>query len=314
MPSYWRVAPRFWTDPAMRRADDDTRMLALYLLTCPHRNVIGLFWLPKTYMCADLGWDAKRLGKPFGQLLSAGFHAYDEEAEVTLIRNALKYQAPENDNQVVAAIRHLEDLPATFLASEFRGLAERFCERLAKALPDGFGQPLPDPTTPTTATPPATDQTVVHGEVEPTTPVVEQARPIDDITHVFRTWQEATRKHRAQLDPKRRRRIKAALAQYPLQDVLDAVRGWQHSPHHCGQNNTATVYNDLDLLLRDAEHLERFRDLWRDGPAPVVSKQTAQAIRTSQAMRARAEEVNRDVRGMGRLGGQAQRGLPQTAD
>ena len=94
-------------------------------------------------------------------------------------------------------------------------------------------------------------------------PVVEQARPIDDTTAVFQAWQEAARKPRSRLDDKRRRRIKAALKHYPLEDVLDAVRGWQCSPHHCGQNPQRTVYNDLDLLLRDSAHIENFRDLWR---------------------------------------------------
>ena len=110
--------------------------------------------------------------------------------------------------------------------------------------------------------------------------IVEQARPIDDITAVFVAWQEATRKHRARLDPKRRRRIREALKHYPLADVLDAVQGWQHSPHHIGQNPSGAVYNDLDLLLRDAEHLEKFRDLWRDGPPVALGKATQQAKTT----------------------------------
>jgi hypothetical protein len=108
--------------------------------------------------------------------------------------------------------------------------------------------------------------------------IVEQARPIDDVTHVFQVWQEATRKHRARLDDKRRRRIRQALQHYPLQDVLDAVQGWQHSPHHTGQNNSGAVYNDLDLLLRDAEHLEKFRDLQRDGPPAAYSRPTTQLL------------------------------------
>jgi hypothetical protein len=144
--------------------------------------------------------------------------------------------------------------------------------------------------------------------------VVEQARPIDDTTAVFNAWKEATRKHRAQLDPKRRRRIKAALAQYPLQDVLDAVQGWQHSPHHCGQNSTGTVYNDLDLLLRDAEHLEKFRDLQRDGPPAVMGKATAQAKATYDQMRAWAGGDSGDQAGVGRDRSEAQRELPRPAD
>jgi hypothetical protein len=315
MPSYWRMSPRFWTDPIVRRGSDDGRLLAAYILTCPHRNVMGLFWLPRAYICADLGWDAERLAKPFGELLTARFIVYDEDAEVVLIRNALKYQSPENDNQVTAAIRHIEDLPSTFLASEFRRLAERFCIRLWKALPEGFGQPMPDPTAPTTTTASATDNTVADGQAPERTDPVAQARPIDDTVAIFQAWQEAARKPRARLDDKRRRIIKRALQHYPVDDLLDTVRGWRHSPHHCGQNDTGTVYNDLELLLRDSAHIERFRDLQRDGPSPVLGKATAKALQTRAAMRARREVMN-GADDVGRVVGSshpAERGLPPPA-
>lgn len=83
---------------------------------------------------------------------------------------------------------------------------------------------------------------------------------------VFEAWVEATgRTDRTVLSPKRDRLIRRALADYPIDDVLDAVRGWRNSPHHCGQNDRGTTYNALELLLRDAEHIEQFRDLERRG-------------------------------------------------
>lgn len=106
----------------------------------------------------------------------------------------------------------------------------------------------------------------------PASQAVPQAAPVD---RVFAAWQESAGKPRAKLDPKRRKVIQAALRQYPLDDVLDAVRGWRHSPHHRGENDRRTVYNDLSLLLRDAARIEQFRDLERDGPpavAPSVPK------------------------------------------
>lgn len=81
---------------------------------------------------------------------------------------------------------------------------------------------------------------------------------------VFNAWIEATeRTERTVLSPKRRRLIRQALAQYPLDDVLDAVRGWKFSGFHCGDNRERKVYNEIELLLRDAEHIEQFRDYAR---------------------------------------------------
>lgn len=112
---------------------------------------------------------------------------------------------------------------------------------------------------------------------------------------VFAAWQEATGKHRAKLDDKRRRIITRALKDFPLDDVLDAARGWRHSPHHRGENERHTVYNELDLLLRDAAHIEQFRDLERDGP-PVVAGTAARPKSMSALDEAMATVAARGAR------------------
>jgi hypothetical protein len=87
---------------------------------------------------------------------------------------------------------------------------------------------------------------------------------------VFDAWIEATGKTGATVfSDKRRRVIRNALRDYPVEDLLDAVCGWRNSSHHRGENTTGTVYNDLELLLRDAAHIERFRDLNRNGNGQV---------------------------------------------
>ena len=112
--------------------------------------------------------------------------------------------------------------------------------------------------------------------ISPLFPSPPPAAP-DNVAAVFAAWLEATsRSNRTVLDAKRRALITKALAAYPLEDVLAAVRGWKHSAHHRGDNDTGTVYNDLGLLLRDAEHLERFRDL-ANGPCQPGRKANGRA-------------------------------------
>jgi hypothetical protein len=107
-------------------------------------------------------------------------------------------------------------------------------------------------------------------------PYLDGSRPIDPLTQeellttpvdlVFSAWLTSTKKTaRTVLDSKRRSLITAALRTHPLDDVLDAVRGWENSPHHRGENAERKVWNDLGLLLRDAGKIEQFRDLAR-GP------------------------------------------------
>ena len=94
----------------------------------------------------------------------------------------------------------------------------------------------------------------------------EQNREVvDEVRLVFDTWVEATGKHttRTKMDDKRRRLISRALKDHPVEDVLDAVVGWRSDPFYRGENDRGRAFNDLGLLLRDAEHIERFRDLAR---------------------------------------------------
>ena len=88
----------------------------------------------------------------------------------------------------------------------------------------------------------------------------------DVIKLVFDKWIEATEKHptRTKLDEKRRSIIRNALKAHSVEDVCDAVVGWKREPFYCGQNDRKTVYNSLKMLLRDADQIEKFRDLERE--------------------------------------------------
>lgn len=119
-------------------------------------------------------------------------------------------------------------------------------------------------------------------------PYVNGSRPPDPLTHrpedqlppvesVFAAWLVSTKRTgRTVLDSKRRATISAALRTHPLEDVLDAVRGWENSPHHRGENAERKVWNDLGLLLRNAEKIEQFRDLAR---GPRITARPANGFR-----------------------------------
>ena len=61
MRDYGKVHTSFWTSDSIRELSEDARMLALYLLTCPHATIAGVFRLPDGYACEDLQWSAETL-------------------------------------------------------------------------------------------------------------------------------------------------------------------------------------------------------------------------------------------------------------
>lgn len=153
---YYRVTPRFWTRAEQKGWSDDVKLLALYLLTGPHRTTEGMFRLPKKYAQADLEWSPQRFGERLHDLVDDGFCLYDEQAQVVLLTGALKYQACANENMAKAAVRRLAELPRTWLEPHFRWLVEQYDEHLAKQLPEGFPEPqaLPQAPSPGESSPP----------------------------------------------------------------------------------------------------------------------------------------------------------------
>lgn len=159
-PRYYRVCPRFWKDERVLSWSDDQKLLALHILTSPHRNPEGIFNLPLSYIAADMKWTRSKVQKAIDRLIADGFILFDHKTELMLIRNALKYQVPENPNQAESVMRRVKELPSSPLLQEFLELANQhcyrkgagsaaqaFCVRLAEVLAQRLPQELSEPLT-----------------------------------------------------------------------------------------------------------------------------------------------------------------------
>ena len=138
MARYYPVSPLFWMDDKIGQLDDQGKILALYLLTCEHRNLEGLFRLPYAYIQADLAWDEQTVRDEMARLIELGFIAYDEAARVVFLPKALKYHEPKAPKQVQGAINALQQVPDTTLWPMFQEAAAMF----APALSTAIGTPL----------------------------------------------------------------------------------------------------------------------------------------------------------------------------
>lgn len=134
MARYYPISPLFWSDSKVRAWGPEEKMLALYLLTCEHRNLEGLYRLPVPYIEADLAWDRVYLTDAMDRLETDGFLAYDEESQVILIRKALKYHQPQSEKQIQGAVNALQQVPDTHLWSEFVKAAEQYAPALHNAI------------------------------------------------------------------------------------------------------------------------------------------------------------------------------------
>jgi hypothetical protein len=87
------------------------------------------------------------------------------------------------------------------------------------------------------------------------------AGPDADVVTVFEFWLETLRnksKNRVILSDKRRKKIEKAVKLYGVDDCKKAILGCSLSAFHMGHNGTGMKYDDIELILRDPEHVERF--------------------------------------------------------
>ena len=80
----------------------------------------------------------------------------------------------------------------------------------------------------------------------------------DEIKEVFDFWVMTFKKRVSVLDQKRSITIGNAIYLFGKENCKDAIRGCTYSDFHMGRNTARKVYNEIELILRDAEHVERF--------------------------------------------------------
>lgn len=88
-----------------------------------------------------------------------------------------------------------------------------------------------------------------------------------DIQKVFDHWVAVCRPtHRVPLvlSEKRRTKIADAIRLYGVETCLQAIEGITYSDFHMGANRDGKKYDEIELILRDAKHIEQFAELYHD--------------------------------------------------
>lgn len=93
------------------------------------------------------------------------------------------------------------------------------------------------------------------------------------ITQLFEYWQRTMNHPCAKLDKKRKRAIDLALKlNYTVSELKKAIDGCKNTPYNMGKNDSGQVYDDISLIFRDAEHIERFINNANNSPNEMEIK------------------------------------------
>jgi len=134
MNGYAKVEPTFWigeTGKALRKAGVEAQIVALYLLTNPHANPLGLYYCPVMFVAHETGLGMEGALKGLRRGFEGGFCSYDEASEMVWVYEMARYQIADSlkagDNRTKWIQGEYDSLPGNpFLKPFFDKYAEAF--------------------------------------------------------------------------------------------------------------------------------------------------------------------------------------------
>ena len=125
MRDYAKVLPSFWIGQSGKklRGNMEAQLLALYLMTSPHANMIGVYHCPILYMAHETGMSQEGASKALASLIEAGFCHYEEASETVFVVRMAAYQIDEalkpNDKRVIGVIKDWQNIDSDDIRSRF---------------------------------------------------------------------------------------------------------------------------------------------------------------------------------------------------
>lgn len=142
MRDYAKVAPQFWTGETgkkLRAAGPETVIVAMYLMTSPHANMIGLYYLPMVYLLHETGLPIEGASKGLARAIEAHFCQYDDASEMVWVIEMARFQIADaldaKDKRCKGIENELAKVPDSLMR---RGFYAKYGK--AFNLPESFGK------------------------------------------------------------------------------------------------------------------------------------------------------------------------------
>jgi len=134
MRDYAKVGPQFWsgrTGRALKKEGPEAVIVAMYLMTCQHATMLGLYYLNPSYITADTGLSLEGAMKGLRSACEVGFCRFDEDSMVVWVVEMARYQIAgqleAKDNRCKGIQREYDGLPENpYLAPFFEKYGAAF--------------------------------------------------------------------------------------------------------------------------------------------------------------------------------------------
>jgi len=115
---YSKVGPQFWigkTGKKLRAAGPAAQLVGLYLMTSPHANMTGLYYVSRESIAHETGLGLEGASKGLQSCIDAEFCSYDAESEMVWVHEMAFYQIAEklsaNDKRSAGVQNEYDALP-----------------------------------------------------------------------------------------------------------------------------------------------------------------------------------------------------------
>ena len=163
MARYRKIDPRIWNDEKFNELSLRAKLIFLFILTHPSQTFLGAFRATREGLAIELGIPqegfAEGFAEPFDELLSKGLIMYSQKVKTVYAPNFLKYNFPDNPNQVRGFDVALDFIPEGDLLrfvlwnsarivhesqrdSFIKALPKPFADGFEEGLPEGFAEPF----------------------------------------------------------------------------------------------------------------------------------------------------------------------------
>lgn len=134
MRDYAKVSPKFWTGETgqeIARRGSDAVVVAMYLMTSPHSNMLGLYYQPVLYLAEETGLSPEGASEGLRNCIEAGFCDFDPVTKYVWVFEMASYQIASDlksdDKRCKGVQKDYNALPnVPFLGPFFDHYADKF--------------------------------------------------------------------------------------------------------------------------------------------------------------------------------------------
>jgi hypothetical protein len=172
MRDYSKVSGTFWTGKTGKsiRGDSNAQIVAMYLMTSPHANMIGVFYCPIGYIHLDTGLSIEGASKGLQRLIEGGFCTIDSDSDMVYVHEMATYQIGDSlkptDNRVKDIQKQYDNLSESLIK---QGFFDKYSKAFCLNNLDKLASPLEAPSKPETGTEAGTEE--ILGEEKQLPPI-----------------------------------------------------------------------------------------------------------------------------------------------